>query len=127
MTHATDKDLIWGGSSLKDLRGFPDDVKGNMGYALRLAQKGGKPPNAKPLKGFLGAGVLEVVEDHEGDAYRTVYTVALGNMVYVLHAFQKKSKHGIATPKRDLDLIGQRLNEAHAIHDQRQASSGEQS
>jgi len=127
VTHATDKDLIWGGSSLKDLRGFPDDVKGNMGYALRLAQKGGKPPNAKPLKGFLGAGVLEVVEDHEGDAYRTVYTVALGNMVYVLHAFQKKSKHGIATPKRDLDLIGQRLNEAYAIHDQRQASSGEQS
>ena len=127
MTHATDKDLIWVGSSLKDLRGFPDDVKGSMGYALRLAQKGGKPPNAKPLKGFGGAGVLEIVEDHAGDAYRTVYTVTLGSTVYVLHAFQKRSKHGIATPKRDLDLIRQRLNEAHSIHDLLQAARGEQS
>jgi len=127
VAHEKDRDLIWVGSSLKDLRGFPDDVKGVMGYALRLAQKGGKHPNAKPLKGFGGAGVLEVVEDHAGDAYRTIYTVTLGNTVYVLHAFQKKSKHGIATPKRYLDLIRQRLNEAHAIHDQRQASRGEQS
>jgi len=124
VAHATDKDLIWVGSSLKDLRGFPDDVKRVMGYALRLAQKGDKHPDAKPLKGFGGAGVLEVAEDQAGDAYRTLYTVALSNTVYVLHAFQKKSKHGIATPKRDLDLIRQRLNQAHAIHDRRQASRG---
>ncbi|PZS04272.1 MAG: addiction module toxin RelE [Chloroflexi bacterium] len=97
-----------------------------MGYALHVAQKGGKHPNAKPLKGFGGAGVLEVAEYHEGDAYRTVYTVTLGDTVYVLHAFEKKSKRGIATPKRDLDLIRQRLNEAHTIHDQRRASRGEQ-
>ncbi|MGI8825057.1 MAG: type II toxin-antitoxin system RelE/ParE family toxin [Chloroflexota bacterium] len=126
MTRATNKDLIWVGSSLKDLRGFPDDVKRAMGYALHVAQKGGKHPNAKPLKGFGGAGVLEVAEYHEGDAYRTVYTVTLGDTVYVLHAFEKKSKRGIATPKRDLDLIRQRLNEAHTIHDQRRASRGEQ-
>jgi len=112
------------GSSLKDLRGFPDDVKGVMGYALRLAQKGDKHPDAKPLKGFGSAGVLEVVDDHVGDSYRTVYTVALDNTVYVLHAFQKKSKQGIATPKRDLDLIRQRWNEAHAIHDRRQTVRG---
>ncbi len=127
MTHGTDKDLIWVGSSLKDLREFPDAVKGVIGYALRLAQKGGKHPDAKPLKGFGGAGVLEIVENHAGDACRTVYTVTLGSAVHVLHAFQKKSKHGIATPKRDLDLIRQRLNEARAIHDQRQAARGEQS
>lgn len=123
----TDKELIWVGSSLKDLREFPQGVKGVMGYALRLAQKGGKHPDAKPLKGFGGAGVLEVVEDHAGDAYRTVYTVTIGDEVYVLHALQKKSKKGIATPQRDLDLIRRRLKEAHAIHDQRQASRGDQS
>ena len=78
-----------------------------IGYALRLAQKGGKHPDAKPLKSFGGAGVLEIVENLAGDAYRTVYTAALGNMVYVLHAFLKKSKLGSATPKRDLDLIRQ--------------------
>lgn len=74
-----DKELIWVGSSLKDLREFPEDVKGVMGYALRLAQQGGKHPDAKPLKGFGGAGVLEVVEDDAGDAYRTVYTVKIGS------------------------------------------------
>ena len=105
----------------------PDDIKGVIGYALRLAQEGGKHPDAKSLKGFGGAGVLEVVENHAGDDYRTIYTVTLGNTVYVLHAFRKKSKHSIATPKRDLDLMRQRLNEVHSIHDRRQAARGEQS
>ncbi len=80
-----------------------------MGYALHFAQAGDKHPSAKPLKGFRGAGVLEVVEDHDGNAYRAVYTVRLAGAVYVLHAFQKKSKKGAATPKRELDLIRKRL------------------
>ena len=80
-----------------------------MGYALYLAQTGGKSPDAKPLKGFGGSGVLEIVEDHEGGTYRAVYTVKLAGAVYALHAFQKKSKKGIATPKQDIDLIKERL------------------
>jgi phage-related protein len=125
VTNETDKDLLWIGSSLRDLREFPEDVKRVMGYALRLAQKGGKHPDAKPLKGFGGAGVLEIVDEHEGDAYRTVYTVTLGDTVYVLHAFEKKSKRGVATPKRDIDLIRQRLSQAYGIHEQRKVSRGE--
>lgn len=126
MTQEKDKEVIWVGSSLKDLRAFPDEVKRVVGFALRVAQKGGKHPDAKPLRGFGGAGVLEVVENHDGDAYRTIYTVTLGDSVYVLHAFEKKSKRGIVTPKRDLDLIRQRLNDARTIHERRQALRGEQ-
>ncbi len=80
-----------------------------MGYALHFAQAGDKHPSAKPLKGFRGAGVLEVVEDYDGNTYRAVYTVRLAGGVYVLHAFQKKSKKGTVTPKRELDLIRTRL------------------
>ncbi len=76
-----------------------------MGYALHLAQEGDKHPAAKPLKGFRGAGVLEIVEDYDTDSYRTVYTVKFADVVYVLHAFKKKSKKGIATPKADIGLI----------------------
>lgn len=94
---------------MKDLCGFPEDVRQVMGYALYLAQTGVKHGSAKPLRGFGGAGVLEVVEDHDGDTYRTVYTVRFADSVYVLHAFQKKSKRGIATPKHDIDLIRDRL------------------
>jgi phage-related protein len=83
-----------------------------FGYALYLAQLGDKHDQAKPLKGFGGAGVLEVVEDHDGDTYRAVYTVRIAKAVYVLHVFQKKAKRGIATPKSDLDLIKQRLRAA---------------
>lgn len=83
-----------------------------MGYALYLAQSGEKHPSAKLLKGFKGAGVLEVVEDFDGDTYRAVYTVKLAGVIYVLHAFQKKSKHGLATPKQDIDLIEKRLKRA---------------
>lgn len=108
------KPVHWIGSSLNDLRALPNAVQDDIGYALYIAQSGAKHQNAKPLKGFKGAGVLEVVEDHNGDTYRAVYTVKLANAIYVLHVFQKKSKHGIATPKPDLDLIKERLRQAVA-------------
>lgn len=87
-----------------------------MGYGLYLAQIGEKHEDAKPLKGFKGAGVVEIVDDFQGDTYRAVYTVQLESMVYVLHVFQKKSKSGIATPKQDLDLIQKRLKLAQEHH-----------
>lgn len=110
------KQLFWLGSSKKDLRGLPDEVQDTFGFALHLAQEGKKHEQAKPLKGFGGAGVLEVVEDFRGDTYRAVYTVKVGNAIYVLHCFQKKSTHGIETPKPDMDLIRERLKaaETHA-------------
>jgi len=114
-----EKPIEWVGSSLEDLREFPDEVKGMMGYALSLAQAGRKHPDAKPLKGFGGASVLEVVEDHCGDTYRAVYTVKFAEAVYVLHAFQKKSKKGIATPKQDIELIKARLKAAAAHYNGR--------
>src|SRR5713226_2541943 len=110
------KTLIWVGSSRRDLKAFPDEVKDGMGYALYQAQVGQKAPTAKPLRGFGGAGVLEVVEDHQGDTYRAVYTVRLAGRVYVLHAFQKKSKSGIQTPKAEINLIKSRLKRAEDAH-----------
>lgn len=104
-----DRLLRWVGRSLDDLRSFPMPVQRIMGFALRQAQGGEKHVAAKPLRGFTGAGVLEVVADHDGDTFRAVYTVRFAEIVYVLHAFQKKSKHGKATPKREIDLIGQRF------------------
>ncbi len=106
------KPLKWVGSSLSDLQSFPKLVRVSIGYALDRAQRGGKVDYAKPLKGFGGAGVLEVIEDYQGDTYRAVYTVRLKDVVYVLHAFKKKSKHGIATPKGDMDLVRERLKRA---------------
>lgn len=108
------KPLHWVGSSKKDLLAMPDDVQDVFGFALHQAQEGGKHPQAKPLKGFAGAGVLEVVEDYDGDTYRAVYTVKFGAAVYALHCFQKKSTKGIETPKHDIDLIKARLNAAQA-------------
>lgn len=108
---ATDKILVWVGSSRKDIQEFPQEVRGIFGIALFWAQKGSKHPQSKPLKGFKGAGVVEIVEDFASDTYRCVYTVKYGNKVYVLHAFQKKSKRGIATPKPDMDLIKERMKE----------------
>lgn len=87
-----------------------------MGYALHLAQLGEKSPAAKPLKGFGGAGVLEIVDDHDGDTFRAVYTVRFGDSVYVLHAFQKKSKSGIATPAKEMETVRERLKLAEAHH-----------
>lgn len=110
------KPLRWVGSSRGDLKRFPREVRGTMGFALFRAQMGDKHAQAKPLRGFGGAGVLEVVEDFDGDTFRAVYTVKLADAVYVLHAFQKKARKGIATPKRELDLIRDRLRAAEADH-----------
>ena len=109
---AQSKTIFWIGSALDDLKEFPEDVKRVMGFALRRAQDGGKHVNAKPLKGFGGAGVLEIVEDDDGNAYRAVYTVKFAGVLYVLHAFQKKSTKGISTPKHEIDLIRNRLKRA---------------
>jgi phage-related protein len=103
------KPLHWIASSLEDLRGFPRAVQRSIGVALRTAQFGRKHESAKPLRGFKGAGVLEVVEDHDGNTYRAVYTVRFSDSVYVLHVFQKKSKKGIQTPKHVVELIRARL------------------
>ena len=111
LTTAREKPLHWVGSSQKDYLDFPLDVQSDMGYALGLAQLGGKHPKAKPWKGE-GPGVLELVEDFRGDAYRAVYTVRFSGVVYVLHAFQKKSKTGIKTPKEDVSLVHERLKSA---------------
>jgi phage-related protein len=110
------KPVIWIGSSLLDLKEFPPEVQSDLGYALYFAQTNLKHPKAKPLKGFKGASVLEIVEDYDGDTYRAVYTVKLAGVVYVLHVFQKKAKHGIATPKQDLELIEKRLQLALEFH-----------
>ena len=107
---ADEKPLHWVGSSKRDFLSFPAAVKEDMGNALGIAQFGGTAPTAKPWKG-LGPGVQEVVESHDGNAYRAVYTVRFDKAVYVLHVFQKKSKHGRATPKRDLEVIRARLRE----------------
>jgi phage-related protein len=112
------KPLVWLASSFKDFRDFPDDVKDEMGYALFLAQGGGRHRKAKTLKGVGHAGVVEIVDDHRGDTFRTVYVVRFASAIYVLHAFQKKSKSGIATPKTDINLIEQRLREAQRLHEE---------
>lgn len=106
------KPLFWIGSSKVDLKEFPDEVQDVIGHALDVAQQGKKHSDAKPLTGFGGAGVLEIVDDHDGNTYRTAYTVKFPGAVYVLHAFQKKSKKGIATPKQEIELIKNRLKRA---------------
>jgi|SRR5215469_8388362 len=100
--------LFWEGSAKTDFKQFPTSVQKDMGVALFVVQLGGMPPSAKPWKG-LGSGVYELAEDHRGDAYRAVYIVKIAESVHVLHAFQKKSKSGIKTPKADVDLIERRL------------------
>ena len=103
------KPLEWVGSSKKDLLGTPDPVIDVVGYALHLAQIGLKYEKAKVLKGFGSAGVLEVIEDDDGNTYRAVYTVQFRNAVYVLHCFQKKSHKGVATPKHEMEIVEARL------------------
>lgn len=115
MSQQEEKPLIWIGSSRKDLQGLPKEVQRFFGFALDFAQRGEKHDDAKVLKGFGGAGVLEVVEDDIGGTYRAVYTVRYAEAVFVLHAFQKKSKRGIATPKEDIDIIKNRLKVAAAV------------
>jgi phage-related protein len=109
-----ERPLEWIGSSYKDLMALPADVRRLFGFALSLAQVGDRHDDAKVLKGFGGAGVLEVVEDNVGGTYRAVYTVKFPEAVFVLHCFQKKSKRGIATPKEDMDTINARLKIAEA-------------
>lgn len=106
------KPLRWIGSSRRDLKNFPAPARRNVGFALDFAQKGTKHPSAKPLQGFGGGSVLEIIESFDGDAYRAVYTVRFHDAIYVLHAFKKKSRHGIKTPEREIDLIKQRLRQA---------------
>jgi phage-related protein len=112
----TDTPLEFVGSSKDDLSDFPDDVKRSIGLALRTAQKGGKHPDAKPLKGFKGAGVLEIISDFDGNTFRAVYTVRLRGVIYVLHAFQKKSRKGIVTPLNEIEKIKSRLKNAETLH-----------
>ena len=114
------KPVRWVGSSLRDLRSFPVAVRREIGQALFTAQQGDTDPAAKPLRGFGGASVLEIVTSHHGNAWRTVYTVRFHDAIYVLHAFHKKSTKGIATPAREIDLIKQRLAEAERDYIERQ-------
>jgi len=114
------KPVIWVGSSRQDLRAFPEPVQDHMGYALYVAQCGGKHRGAKTLSRFGGAGVVEVVKGFRGDTFRAVYTLRYAGAVYVLHAFQKKSKTGRETPRRDIELIKQRLREAEQIAKERE-------
>ncbi|HEY3278701.1 MAG TPA: type II toxin-antitoxin system RelE/ParE family toxin [Syntrophorhabdaceae bacterium] len=108
------KKVEWIGSSLKDMKKLPKPVRRAFGTALVAAQLGDKSPDAKPLNGFGGAGVLEVIEDYRTDTYRAVYTVKFAGVVYVLHVFQKKSKQGIRTSRGDTELVEKRLKEAEA-------------
>jgi len=117
------KPLKWVGSSRLDLRLLPQPIRKEIGYALHLAQAGEKGAHTKPLKGFGGAGVLEIVENYDGNAYRAVYTVKFTAAVFVLHVFQKKSKKSIATPQRDIELIKQRLKIAAEQYKQLYGSS----
>lgn len=102
----------WG--SLEVISEFPEEVKDEIGYALYEAQLGKKSNKAKPLTG-IGSGIMEIVSDFDKNTYRSVYTVKIGEVIYVLHCFQKKSKQGIATPKQEIDLIKQRLKDAKQI------------
>jgi phage-related protein len=106
------KPCLFIGPSRRELKAFPDEVRGSIGHALHRAQCGEEANSAKALKGFGGRGILEIVDDFDGNTYRAVYTVRLAGLIYVLHAFQKKSKKGIATPKQTIDLIKLRLREA---------------
>ena len=119
------KPVRWVGSSRDDLRRFPEAVRNRVGGALWEAQLGRKAPYAKPLRGFGGAGVLEIVDDFEGSTYRSVYTVRFAGLVYVLHAFQKKSRKGIATPRQEIRLIEDRLQRAKEDYEQWQGEGQE--
>jgi len=103
--------LLWIASSKRDFREFPARVQDDLGFELYLVQTGQHPPSAKFLKG-LGSGTVELVDDFDGDTYRAVYTVRFGDVIYVLHAFKKKSKRGVKTPQHDIDLVKRRLKDA---------------
>ena len=110
------KPLVWIGSAHRDMQQLPEPVQDDLGYALYVAQIGGKHRNAKPLSGFGGAGVLEVVDDYDDDTFRAVYTIRFTERIYVLHVFQKKSRSGISTPAREIALVRRRLTMAEEQH-----------
>lgn len=112
------KPVRWVGSSKEDLRGFPEEVRRRVGGALWEAQIGRKALYARPLKGFGHGSVLEIIDDFDGNTFRVVYTIHFAGIIYVLHAFQKKSKRGIATPKAELNMIDQRLKRAREDYEQ---------
>ena len=114
------KPVRWVGSSRSDLRAFPKEARRHVGQALYAAQRGEEYPTVKALKGFAGRAVLEIVVSHAGDAYRAVYTARFRDAIYVLHAFQKKSKKGIATPRKEMELIARRLAAAARDYRERQ-------
>lgn len=114
------KPIRWIGTSLRDLRSFPAPIRIEFGHALFAAQEGKTDPAAKPLKGFGGASVLEIVASHHGNAWRAIYTVRFQEAIYVLHVFQKKSTKGIATPAKEIELIKRRLAEAERDYRERQ-------
>lgn len=120
LAHYPLKPCLFVGPSRRELKTFPDEVQGSIGHALHQAQCGEEPDTAKALKGFGGRSILEIVEDHDGNTYRAVYTVRFAGLIYVLHAFQKKSKKGIATPKQTIDLITSRLRDAEEDYRARQ-------
>ncbi|MGA1984157.1 MAG: type II toxin-antitoxin system RelE/ParE family toxin [Acidobacteriaceae bacterium] len=113
------KPVFWMGSSLKETQSFPEPVRREIGHALYAAQQGETDPSAKPLKGFGGAAVMEIVAPFDGNTWRAIYTVRFLDVVYVLHAFQKKSKSGIATPTAEIALIRQRLAAAQRDYEGR--------
>jgi phage-related protein len=119
------KRVEWIASSQDDLRSFPAEVRAVMGEALYRAQRGDEHPAAKALRGFGGRGVLELVDDHQGNTYRAVYTVRFAQAIYVLHAFQKKSKKGIATPMHEIELIRARLRRAEEHYRANYATEGQ--
>ncbi|HWE39392.1 MAG TPA: type II toxin-antitoxin system RelE/ParE family toxin [Isosphaeraceae bacterium] len=121
----TPRPLFWVGSSRDDLLALPREVRQVFGFALWLAQNGGRHVDAKVLRGFGGAGVLEVVASHHGNAFRLIYTVRFAEAVYILHAFQKKSKAGIKTPQADREMIRRRLRIAEEHHESRRRAGGE--
>ncbi|HEX5279690.1 MAG TPA: type II toxin-antitoxin system RelE/ParE family toxin [Micropepsaceae bacterium] len=117
------KPVEWVGSTYREFISFPEAVQQEMGYALYLAQTGRRHVSAKPMKGFGGAGVVELVEDDRHGTYRAVYTVKFDSAVYVLHAFQKKSRKGIKTPREEIDIVQRRLKLAEADHKARTKGS----
>ena len=108
------KDVVWVGDSRERLRRFPKETRQAIGKALEYAQLGDKHPTVKPMRG-LGTGVLQIVARHSTNAYRAVYTVSIRERVYVLHCFEKKLTRGVRTPKREIDLIKQRLRRAREM------------
>lgn len=119
------KEIRWIASSKKDLRAMPKAIRADFGFELQEVTEGVTPPSAKVLKGLGGPDVLELIADEQSGTYRAVYTVRFGDVVYVLHAFHKKSKSGIATTKQDIDLIKARLQAAEADYDKTRKEANE--